>query len=124
MFFIEKSDQNMTSTHLKTASLFEESSKPSKEKSCFKRVESQAQKELQRLRLKNTQQRMGDMFKPNQVLGRLHSIGCVAVEITQKCNLDCTLCYLSENSQSVDDIPIEEVFKRLIQVKILVEESL
>ena len=67
-------------------------------------------------RLKDTKNRMGDMFTPNQVLGRLHSIGCVAVEITQKCNLDCTLCYLSEHSQSVADIPIEEVFRRLDDV--------
>ena len=70
----------------------------------------------QQQRLKDTKNRMGDMFTPNQVLGRLHSIGCVAVEITQKCNLDCTLCYLSEHSQSVADIPIEEVFRRLDDV--------
>ena len=66
--------------------------------------------------LEKTAQRMGDVFVDNQILGRLQSIGCVAVEITQKCNLDCTLCYLSENSQQVQDIPIEEVFRRLDQV--------
>jgi len=70
----------------------------------------------QRNRLYSTQKRMNKMFTPNQVLGRLHTIGCVAVEITQKCNLDCTLCYLSEHSQSVADIPIEEVFRRLDDV--------
>lgn len=70
----------------------------------------------QRQRLNQTELRMGDMFTPNQVLGRLHTIGCVAVEITQKCNLDCTLCYLSEHSQSVADIPLEEVFRRLDDV--------
>lgn len=63
-----------------------------------------------------TATRMGKLFTPNQVLGRIHAIGCVAVEITQKCNLDCTLCYLSENSQSVRDIPIQEVYRRLDQV--------
>ena len=67
-------------------------------------------------RLAKTAQRMGSVFTPNQVLGRLQTIGCVAVEITQKCNLDCTLCYLSENSQAVADIPIEEVFRRLDDV--------
>jgi len=69
-------------------------------------------------RLKTTQQRMdqGNVFNSNQILGRLQTIGCVAVEITQKCNLDCTLCYLSEHSQSVSDIPIEEVFRRLDDV--------
>lgn len=56
---------------------------------------------------------MANVFTPNQVLGRTQTIGCVAVEITQRCNLDCTLCYLSEHSQSVRDIPISEVFKRL-----------
>jgi len=63
--------------------------------------------------LANTRQRMAAIDTPNQVLGRTQSIGCVAVEITQKCNLDCTLCYLSENSQQVHDIPIEEVYRRL-----------
>lgn len=53
---------------------------------------------------------------PNQILGRVQTIGCIAVEITQKCNLDCTLCYLSENSQAVADIPLEEVYRRLDDV--------
>ncbi|MBU2976836.1 radical SAM protein [Alteromonas sp. C1M14] len=66
--------------------------------------------------LAHTQKRMGEHFTPNQLLGRTHTIGCVAVEITQKCNLDCTLCYLSEHSQAVRDIPIQEVFKRLDSV--------
>ena len=61
-------------------------------------------------------ERMGEHFTPNQLLGRTHTIGCVAVEITQKCNLDCTLCYLSEHSQAVKDIPLEEVFRRLNEV--------
>ncbi len=66
--------------------------------------------------LGETQERMGELFTSNQILGRLQTIGCVAVEITQKCNLDCTLCYLSEHSQQVADIPIEEVFRRLDDV--------
>jgi hypothetical protein len=60
-----------------------------------------------------TRTRMGEHYTANQVLGRTQTIGCVAVEITQRCNLDCTLCYLSEHSQSVQDIPLEEVFRRL-----------
>ena len=63
--------------------------------------------------LAQTRARMGSLFTANQVLGRTQTIGCVAIEITQRCNLDCTLCYLSEHSQSVRDIPIGEVFKRL-----------
>ncbi|MGZ5431162.1 MAG: hypothetical protein ACXWEX_07135, partial [Thermoanaerobaculia bacterium] len=38
---------------------------------------------------------------PTQAIGRRYTIGCVAVEITQRCNLDCTLCYLSESSEKV-----------------------
>ena len=45
--------------------------------------------------------------------GRRWTIGCVALEITQRCNLDCTLCYLSEASEAVKDIPMEEVFRRI-----------
>ena len=60
-----------------------------------------------------TRHRMRGVDAPNQVLGRTQTIGCVAVEITQKCNLDCTLCYLSEYSESVRDLPIEEVYRRL-----------
>lgn len=66
--------------------------------------------------MRTTQQRMGELFTDNQILGRLSTIGCVAVEITQKCNLDCTLCYLSEHSQQVADIPIEEIYRRLDDV--------
>ncbi len=69
-----------------------------------------------RSQLTETRTRMGELFTDNQILGRLQTIGCVAVEITQKCNLDCTLCYLSEHSQQVADIPIEEVFRRLDDV--------
>jgi uncharacterized radical SAM superfamily Fe-S cluster-containing enzyme len=59
---------------------------------------------------------MGHLYTANQVLGRTQTIGCTAVEITQRCNLDCTLCYLSENSESVKDIPIEVVFHRLDEI--------
>jgi molybdenum cofactor biosynthesis enzyme MoaA len=48
-----------------------------------------------------------------QLLGRHRPIGCVALEITQRCNLDCTLCYLSESSEAVKDLPLEAVFRRI-----------
>ena len=64
-----------------------------------------------------TRQRMGDQWRPNQVLGRREPIGCVALEITQRCNLDCTLCYLSQNSESVRDLPIQEIFHRIDNIK-------
>lgn len=49
----------------------------------------------------------------NQQMGMRWPIGCVALEITQRCNLDCTLCYLSEHSEAVKDLPIAEVFRRI-----------
>ncbi|HKA46308.1 MAG TPA: radical SAM protein [Burkholderiales bacterium] len=49
----------------------------------------------------------------NQPMGRRWPIGCVALEITQRCNLDCTLCYLSDNSEAVRDLPIDEVLRRV-----------
>ena len=64
-----------------------------------------------------TRERMRAVDAPQQVLGRSLSIGCTAVEITQRCNLDCKLCYLSENSQHVRDIPIEEVFRRIDHIR-------
>ena len=52
-------------------------------------------------------------WAPWQALGRRMAIGCVALEITQRCNLDCTFCYLSENSEALRDIPLDEVFRRI-----------
>jgi len=52
-------------------------------------------------------------WSPGQQMGRRWPIGCVALEITQRCNLDCTLCYLSEHSEAVRDIPMQEVFRRI-----------
>ena len=63
--------------------------------------------------LERTRRRLGEHFRENQVLGRRNAIGCVALEITQRCNLDCTLCYLSENSERVKDLPLAEVFRRI-----------
>ena len=61
-----------------------------------------------RARMKETRQ-----WHPLQSLGRRWPIGCVALEITQRCNLDCTLCYLSDYSEAVKDIPLVEVFRRI-----------
>src|SRR5450755_3310612 len=66
--------------------------------------------------LDRTRRRMGPLFKENQALGRRNAIGCVALEITQRCNLDCTLCYLSENSERVKDLPLAEVFRRIDRI--------
>jgi len=45
--------------------------------------------------------------------GRRWPVACVSLEITQRCNLDCTLCYLSETAEAVHDLPLEEVFRRI-----------
>ena len=66
--------------------------------------------------LARARERMGPLFGENQVLGRRNAIGCVALEITQRCNLDCTLCYLSENAERVKDLPLEAVFRRIDRI--------
>ena len=40
-------------------------------------------------------QRTGQWL-PGQTAGRRWGVACVSLEITQRCNLDCTLCYLSD----------------------------
>lgn len=63
--------------------------------------------------LRHARERMGTLFRENQVLGRRNAVGCVALEITQRCNLDCTLCYLSESAEQIKDLPLEAVFQRI-----------
>jgi hypothetical protein len=64
-----------------------------------------------------TWERLYPQFRtPSQSLGQRKAIGCVALEITQRCNLDCTLCYLSEMSESTLDIPLEEVKRRIDEI--------
>jgi len=53
----------------------------------------------------------------NQVLGTKRTIGCVALEVTQRCNLDCSICYLSENSEGTPDIPLETIFARARKIR-------
>ena len=54
---------------------------------------------------------------PRQILGRRSTAGCVALEITQRCNLDCTLCYLSDYSESVPDPPLDELKHKADNIK-------
>src|SRR5262245_60474385 len=68
--------------------------------------------------LRRTWERLDPAFRtPNQVLGRRSTIGCVALEITQRCNLDCTLCYLSESAESIKDLPLEAVYERIDRIR-------
>ncbi|WP_052249534.1 radical SAM protein [Tateyamaria sp. ANG-S1] len=55
-------------------------------------------------------------FDEFQVAGRLFPVACVALEITQRCNLDCTLCYLSENAEQAYDVPLVVLFQRIAMV--------
>jgi len=61
--------------------------------------------------------RMMGLWGPGQHMGRRWPIGCVALEITQRCNLDCTACYLSETSEALHDLPLEELFRRIAQIR-------
>ncbi len=62
--------------------------------------------------LRTALQRYG-LFTPHQAATRRWSIGCVSLEVTQRCNLDCSLCYLSEHSEAVQDFPLEEIYRRI-----------
>jgi uncharacterized radical SAM superfamily Fe-S cluster-containing enzyme len=74
--------------------------------------------ELRERALRATWERLDPPFRtPNQLLGRRYTIGCVALEITQRCNLDCTLCYLSESSEKVKDVPLPIVFDRIDRIR-------
>jgi hypothetical protein len=68
--------------------------------------------------LRRTWESLDPQFRtPNQVLGRRWTMGCVALEITQRCNLDCTLCYLSESAESLKDLPLEVLFRRIDRIR-------
>ena len=56
-------------------------------------------------------------WSASQTMGRRWAIGCVALEVTQRCNLDCTLCYLSEASEAVQDVPLAELFRRIDAIR-------
>jgi 7,8-dihydro-6-hydroxymethylpterin dimethyltransferase len=52
-----------------------------------------------------------------QAMGRRWAIGCVALEVTQRCNLDCSLCYLSESAEAVKDVPLAELYRRIDEIR-------
>ena len=69
---------------------------------------------LQRTR---TQLQLAGLWHPTQQMGQRWAMGCVALEITQRCNLDCTLCYLSDSAEAIKDIPLAEVFHRIDRIR-------
>jgi uncharacterized radical SAM superfamily Fe-S cluster-containing enzyme len=75
------------------------------------------QRTARRVALKRAWERIDPKFRdPLQLLGRRGSVGCVSLEITQRCNLDCTLCYLSDISESIPDPPLDELKRRADQI--------
>ncbi len=64
-----------------------------------------------------TRMRELQLWSPRQQMGRRWPVGCVALEVTQRCNLDCTACYLSESSEALHDLPLEELFRRIEQIR-------
>ncbi len=85
--------------------------------SLFRPRFSLAELEALKARVAETWARIGaEHQRPHQVLGQHRSIGCVALEITQRCNLDCAICYLSENSESTPDIPLSTIWRRMDRI--------
>jgi len=79
-------------------------------------ISQQDDKNIRRA-LADAKSRMGIHYTKNQILGRKGAIGCVSLEISQRCNLNCSLCYLSPNANKVIDLPIQEVLRRLNEIK-------
>ncbi|MEM7507081.1 MAG: radical SAM protein [Pseudomonadota bacterium] len=55
-------------------------------------------------------------FGAGQTAGRFYPIACVALEITQRCNLDCTLCYLSDRAEMAKDVPLPVLASRIAMI--------
>lgn len=78
----------------------------------YKKMDAQELEQWRAIRRK-AWERLSPEYRHNrQMLGTRMAIGCVALEITQRCNLDCTLCYLSDLSESIPDPPIEEIKRK------------
>lgn len=55
-------------------------------------------------------------FDDLQTAGRFYPMVCVSLEITQRCNLDCTLCYLSDRAELAHDVPLKVLFTRIAMI--------
>jgi len=56
-------------------------------------------------------------WHPRQSLGRRFATGCIALEVTQRCNLDCSLCYLSDSAEAIHDVPLAELLRRIAAIR-------
>lgn len=54
-----------------------------------------------------------ELWGPNQLMGNRWPVGCIALEITQRCNLDCSVCYLSPRAETVGELAVENVLDRI-----------
>ncbi|WP_170326365.1 radical SAM protein [Ruegeria arenilitoris] len=70
----------------------------------------------QRAPLRGGLQSCGE-YGAGQTAGRFYPIACVALEVTQRCNLDCTLCYLSDRAEMTYDPPLSVLFARLATIR-------
>ncbi len=70
----------------------------------------------QRAPLRAALQRWGQAG-PGQTAGRFFPIACVALEITQRCNLDCSLCYLSHMAEMAHDVPLDVLYARIDMIE-------
>lgn len=66
----------------------------------------------QRAPLRDALIRHGQMSAA-QTAGRLLPMACVSLEITQRCNLDCSLCYLSSRAEAARDVPLPILLDRI-----------
>jgi 7,8-dihydro-6-hydroxymethylpterin dimethyltransferase len=75
---------------------------------------------LQAARLQDMAARMQrtGQWGEGQAAGRRWTMGCVSLEITQRCNLDCSLCYLSDSAEAVRDIPLAELYRRIDEIAV------
>ncbi|MEN9868123.1 MAG: hypothetical protein RL748_3713, partial [Pseudomonadota bacterium] len=78
-------------------------------------VESLADDGLSPMQRTRARMQAASQWADWQMMGRRMAMGCVALEITQRCNLDCSYCYLSESSEALKDIPLQEVYRRIDQ---------
>ncbi len=70
----------------------------------------------QRAPLREALRRHGQL-QAGQTAGRLYPMACVSLEITQRCNLDCTLCYLSDRAEMAKDVPLDILFQRIEMIE-------
>ncbi len=56
-------------------------------------------------------------YGPGQTAGRFYPMACVALEVTQRCNLDCALCYLSDSAEMVHDVPLPVLYERIAMLE-------